>query len=87
MEKILNVKNKSGLHARPSGMLAKTASKYKSSISIECNGKTANAKSVMHLMSLCIKENNEVKIIVNGEDEVNAFNEIVDLFESGFGEI
>lgn len=87
MEKILFVKNKSGLHARPSGMLAKTANGFQSNIILESNGKTINAKSIMSIMSSGLKENSEVKLVVNGPDEEKAFNCIVDLFESGFGEL
>lgn len=87
MEKILIVKNKSGLHARPSGMLAKTANSFQSNITLESNGKTINAKSIMSIMSSGLRENSEIKLIVNGPDEDKAFNSIVDLFESGFGEL
>lgn len=87
MEKILTIKNKSGLHARPSGMLAKTASSFKSNIILESAGKNINAKSIMSIMSSGLMHNNQVKLIVTGEDENEAFNTIVDLFESGFGEL
>lgn len=87
MDKILVVKNRSGLHARPCGMIARSADKFKSEIIIEAKGKRVNLKSIMSLMSLGVKEGEEVKIIVEGSDEINAFNEIVGLFESGFGEI
>lgn len=87
MDKILVVKNRSGLHARPCGMIARSADKFKSEIIIEAKGKRVNSKSIMSLMSLGVKEGEEVKIIVEGSDEINAFNEIAGLFESGFGEI
>lgn len=87
MEKILTIKNESGLHARPSGMLAKTASSFKSNIILESSGKNINAKSIMSIMSSGLMHNNQVKLIVTGEDENEAFNAIVDLFESGFGEL
>ena len=87
MEKILFVKNKSGLHARPSGMLAKTANGFQSNITLESNGKIINAKSIMSIMSSGLSENSEIKLIVNGPDEEKAFNCIIELFESGFGEL
>ena len=87
MEKVLFIKNKSGLHARPSGILAKTANGFQSNIVLESNGKTINAKSIMSIMSSGLSQNSEVKLIVNGPDEDKAFDCIVDLFESGFSEL
>ena len=87
MEKILTVKNAGGLHARPAGMVVKTASKFNSDIFFEYNGKTINAKSIMGVMSLGLGKDNQVKIIVNGSDQEDAINAISELFETGFGEI
>lgn len=87
MEKVLEIKNNSGLHARPSGLLAKTASSYKSDITLTYNGKTTSAKSIMNVLSLGLKYQNQVTLNVTGEDEEEAFKAIVDLFESGFGEM
>lgn len=87
MEKVLEIKNNSGLHARPSGLLAKTASSYKSDITLAYKGKTTSAKSIMNVLSLGLKYQNQVTLNVTGEDEEEAFKAIVDLFESGFGEM
>ena len=87
MEKVLEIKNNSGLHARPSGLLAKTASLYKSEITLSYNGKTTSAKSIINVLSLGLKYQNQVTLNVTGEDEEEAFKAIVDLFESGFGEM
>lgn len=87
MEKILEIKNSSGLHARPSGLLSKTASSYKSDITLSYKEKTISAKSIMNVLALGLRQGDKVTLIVSGEDEKEAFNEIVDLFESGFGEV
>ena len=87
MEKVLEIKNTSGLHARPSGLLAKTASSYKSEITLTFNGKTTSAKSIMNVLSLGLKHQNQATLKVSGEDEQEAFNAIVELFETGFGEM
>ena len=39
------VKNERGIHARPSSVIAKESLKFKSDITIQYNGKTANAKA------------------------------------------
>ena len=66
MEKILEIKNPSGLHARPSGLLSKTASSYKSDVKLSFNGKTVSAKSIMTVLAL--KQCNEVTLTVSAED-------------------
>lgn len=43
------IKNPSGLHLRPAGVLCKEALRYKSKISFKVRTTTANAKSVLSL--------------------------------------
>lgn len=86
MEKKVVVKNEKGIHIRPAGDIVKLVKNFKSQVEIEFNGKRANAKSVMILMSLGVKKGNEINIIANGEDAEEAINTLVELVESGFGE-
>jgi phosphocarrier protein len=86
MQKKVSIKNASGLHARPAGMFVKKASQFKSTVEVEANGKTVNAKSIMGIMSLGLSQGDEITIIANGEDQENAVNELSTLIESGFGE-
>ena len=84
--KVLIVKNGSGIHARPASMLVKEAGKFNSDISLEFNGKKANAKSIMSVLSLGVGKDAEVTISADGDDEKLALDAIVNLIESGFGE-
>ena len=52
--KEVSVKNSSGLHARPATLLVKKASSFKSDVSIEYNGKKANVKSLIGVLSLVV---------------------------------
>ncbi|WXR60572.1 HPr family phosphocarrier protein [Peptostreptococcaceae bacterium AGR-M142] len=70
------VKAENGLHARPAGIFVKSASKFNSDVFVETNGKKVNAKSIMGLMSLGIKQNQEVTIITEGADEAAALEEL-----------
>ena len=54
----VTVKNPSGLHLRPAGILCKEAIKYKSSIHFHFRNTTANAKSVLSVLGACIKSGN-----------------------------
>ncbi|NLM04807.1 MAG: HPr family phosphocarrier protein [Clostridiales bacterium] len=86
LEKVIEIKNKSGIHARPASMLVREASKYKSDITIIKGNSELNAKSIMNVMGMGAKCGDEITIRVSGEDEKLAFKEIVDLIERGFDE-
>lgn len=73
------VKNSTGLHARPATLLVKKASSFKSDVSIEFNGKKANVKSLIGVLSLAVTRESTIKVIANGDDEALAVDEIVKL--------
>lgn len=58
-----------GIHARPAGNFVKEVKNYGSSITISGNGKTADAKKLMAVMTLGIKQGQEVEVKVEGADE------------------
>lgn len=58
-----------GIHARPAGVLVKEAAKFKSEITIEKDGKKADAKKIFGLMGLGVKQGNTITVRVGGEDE------------------
>ncbi len=61
-----------GIHARPAGILVKEAAKYQSSITIEKDGKTGDAKRIFAVMGLGVKSGQTIKITVEGSDEDEA---------------
>ncbi|MCE1857628.1 HPr family phosphocarrier protein [Enterobacter hormaechei] len=82
MEKEVVVKNGSGLHARPATLLVKKASSFKSDVSIEYNGKKANVKSLIGVLSLAVTKDATIKVVASGDDEALAVEEIAKLVES-----
>ena len=76
------VKNSSGLHARPATLLVKKASSFKSDISIEFNGKKANVKSLIGVLSLAVTKDAVIKVVASGDDEALAVEEIDKLVET-----
>ena len=74
--KEVTIKIPTGLEARIVAMLVQVASQYDSSIYLETENKKVNAKSIMGMMSLAIKEGENVTIIANGADEVKAIENI-----------
>lgn len=79
----VTVKNQSGLHLRPAGILCRTAMLYKSHITITCGDTTANAKSVLSVLGAGVKTGDELEITCEGVDEQEALEAMVNLFESG----
>ena len=84
MEAKVKVLNEEGLHARPAGLLVKTAGKFSSNIELSFNDNNANAKSIMSLMGLGLTKDSEVTIIAEGADAESAIQEITNLFNNKF---
>ncbi len=80
------IKNPTGLHLRPAGILCKTAMQYKSLITFTFRESTANAKSVLSVLGACVKSGDEIEINCDGEDEAEALKSLVEAIESGLGE-
>ena len=86
MERVVSIKNASGLHARPAGMFVKKAAEFKSTVEVLAKGKTVNVKSIMGIMSLGLGKGDELTVVAKGEDEEAAVSALVELIEGGFGE-
>ena len=82
----VTVKNPSGLHLRPAGILCKEAMKYKSLITFNYSDGTANAKSVLSVLGACVKSGDEIEIFCEGTDEKEALEGLIASIESGLGE-
>ena len=65
-----------GLEARPIAMLVQKASQFSSKVHIEVGTKKVNAKSIMGMMSLSVRSGDEVVVITDGTDEIEAAQEI-----------
>lgn len=87
VSKTVIVRNEEGMHMRPAGMIAKAAKAYPDSdIIMKANGKDIKAKAVMQIMAAGIKKGTEVELVVTGGDEQAVLDEMVKMFEDGFGE-
>ena len=75
------IKDELGIHARPAGLLVKEAKNFASTITLEANGKKGAAKGLMGVMSMAVKQGNEVTVTVEGDDEVAAVAAMKAFFE------
>ena len=82
----VTIKNPTGLHLRPAGILCREAMNFKSLVTFLYRGNTANAKSVSSVLGACIKSGDEIELVCDGEDEEEALKVLVTLIEEGFGE-
>ena len=80
------IKNPTGLHLRPAGILCKEAMQFKSLITFSFRESTANAKSVLSVLGACVKCGDEIEIVCEGQDEEDALKALIDIIESGLGE-
>lgn len=86
MEKVMTIKNRMGLHARPAAMFVQEAGKYKSQILVVKDGLQVNGKSVMGLMLLAAESGSKLTIKADGPDEAKAIEALEKLFERRFDE-
>lgn len=87
VERRVRIVNQLGLHARAAGKLVRLASKFTSAITLANDGTSANARSILDLLTLGASYGKFVDIRAEGDDEETAIAEIEELFKSGFGEI
>ena len=69
-----------GIHARPAGVLAKTAKALDSEVTITKGEKTVGASKLMMLMGLGIKKGDTITVTINGGDEEKSFNIMKNFF-------
>ena len=78
--------NRLGLHARPSAMFVKTASRFRAEIWVEKDGERVNGKSIMGLMMLAAGQGSKLLISCDGADADKALAEIEAVITRKFDE-
>lgn len=78
---------KEGLHTRPAAQLAKAMKRFSSAVELKsAKGKTASAKSSVKIMLLGIKEGELIEVRIDGEDERDAADMVLQsLSDPDFG--
>lgn len=88
VEKTVEIKNKTGLHARPAARFVQAAGKFSSRITIRRAGdeEPGDAKNIISLLGLGLSQGDLAEIAAEGADEEEAVRTLTELIESGFGE-
>ena len=76
------IKDETGLHARPAGLLVKKASEFISAVQIIKGEKRADAKRIFALMGMGIKCGDKITVEISGDDEEKAAPSLAEFFES-----
>lgn len=63
------IKDEAGIHARPAGLLVKAAGEFASTVTINKDGKSADAKRIFGLMGLGAKCGDTLTVTCEGADE------------------
>ena len=78
------IRNKAGIHVRPSGVIMSEISDYDGTITIEADGVSVELTSIMALLSLGLVQGCKVLIRVEGENETAEADRLADLLERNF---
>ncbi len=82
IEKVVVIKNKQGLHARPAALFVQIANKFTSEITISKGKHKVNGKSIMGIMMLEAGSGSKVTMVASGDDAEAAVKELEALLVS-----
>ena len=88
-KRVVTVKNRTGLHARPASEFVAKAKSFACGITVKKAGseqEPVNAKSMIRLLAAGLVQGAQMEICAEGEDAEQAVNALAELVESGFGE-
>ena len=73
------------MHARPAAIFVQRAKEFRSQVTLTKNGKTANAKSILSVLTLGAEQGDQVALKVDGEDAEVALDKLASLLEEDLG--
>ena len=82
----ITIINKLGLHARAASKLVNCASQFESEVFISRKENRVNAKSIMGVMMLAASKGVELELEIDGNDERECRDALVELINDRFGE-
>jgi phosphotransferase system HPr (HPr) family protein len=82
--KELTISNADGLRASRAAMFVQVAGRFSSQILVEKGNKKINAKSIMGVLSLGVKQGEKIYVFANGKDEEEAIAAIEKLVNTAF---
>ena len=77
----VEIKNETGLHARPASDFVKLASDQACDVFIEKGGRQVTAKSILGVLSLAIVKGSTVTVSADGQGEEASLKKLVEFIE------
>jgi phosphotransferase system HPr (HPr) family protein len=85
MERTVTIASKSGLHARPAAVFVQRAKEFQSQITLSKDGKTANGKSILSVLTLGAEQGQQITLQIEGDDAQLALEKLAALLEEDLG--
>ena len=82
----VTIVNEFGLHARSAAKIAELANRSTASVWIQKGDQTADASSIMDILTLVCEKGTKITIRIENKSDFNILKSITELVESGFGE-
>ena len=86
IEKDILIINRLGLHARAAAKFVSHATRFKADLQVTKDGRKVNGKSIMGVMMLAASKGTEVVLEVDGNDEKDCMEAIIQLINDRFDE-
>lgn len=86
VERLVVIRNRAGLHARPAAELVKTAARFAAEITITRDDVEVNGKSIMGVMMLAAEQGAELRLRARGPDAEAALDALAAVVDAKFGE-
>ncbi|MHB8132100.1 MAG: HPr family phosphocarrier protein, partial [Mobilitalea sp.] len=71
---------------RPISVLCNRSIDFLATVTIKIGDKTVNAKSVLGVLSACVRHEDEIELICEGPDEVEALAVLSNMIQCGLGD-
>ncbi|QJC31833.1 HPr family phosphocarrier protein [Enterobacteriaceae endosymbiont of Donacia tomentosa] len=81
LQKEIIINNTHGFHTRPAALFVKEAKNFISNITITCNGKTVNAKSLFKIQTLGLVKGTLITLTASGQDEQKAIEHLIRIIQ------
>jgi phosphocarrier protein len=87
VERVVEIVNRAGMHARPAAELVKLAGRFSADIRIEKDGLEVNGKSIMGVLMLAAERGSRLRLTATGADAEDAVEALSSLIGRGFEEM
>jgi phosphotransferase system HPr (HPr) family protein len=84
ISRVVVIRNKQGLHARPADRFVRLATTFAAKIEIVCDDRRVAATSIMDLLTLGAAQGTQLTLVAEGQEAQQAIEALADLVENVF---